>query len=129
MSWVFLTKQEVLKIHADLIDQTGGSHGLRDEGLLESALAASENRLHYENASLPICAATYAYHLTKAHAFIDGNKRVAAAVSEIFLRYNGAKLIFTTKQVVDVFLAIAADQLTRTEVEDLFLAHIVLPNQ
>lgn len=129
MSWVFPTKQEILEIHAEVIDQTGGSHGLRDEGLLESALTAGENRFHYENASLPICAATYAYHLTKAHAFIDGNKRITAAVTEVFVRYNGAKLTFTTKQVAEIFLAIAADKLMRHDVEELFLAHVVLPNQ
>ncbi|MBW3623345.1 MAG: Fic family protein, partial [Armatimonadetes bacterium] len=65
------TKQEVLNIHRRVIDEIGGSHGLRDEALLESALAAAENRSDYEEADLPTCAATYAYHLSQAHAFID----------------------------------------------------------
>lgn len=78
MPFLFPRKQEVLDIHARLIEEFGGSHGLRDEGVLESALAAAENRKHYENANLAACAATYAYHLTQAHAFVDGNKRVAA---------------------------------------------------
>ena len=58
--------------HARLIEQTGGRAGIRDVGLLESALAAAENRHIYEGADLAACAATYAYHLTQAHAFIDG---------------------------------------------------------
>jgi death on curing protein len=69
---LFLRKQEVLEIQHRLIEQFGGTHGIRDEGLLDSALSAPENRLHYENANLATCAATYAYHLTQAHAFLDG---------------------------------------------------------
>ena len=80
----FPDKLDVLAVHARLISETGGSSGIRDEGLLESALAAAENRHHYEAADLVACAATYAYHLTQAHAFIDGNKRVAAAITETF---------------------------------------------
>ena len=72
----FPDKLDVLTVHARLIAETGGSVGLRDAGLLESALAAAENRHGYEAADLATCAATYAYHLTQAHAFIDGNKRV-----------------------------------------------------
>ena len=71
MPFLFLRKQEVIDIHRGLIEAFGGIHGLRDEGALESALAAAENREHYENANLATCAATYAYHLTNAHAFID----------------------------------------------------------
>lgn len=70
----FSDKLDVLTAHARLIAVTGGSVGLRDEGLLESALAAAENRHGYEDADLATCTATYAYHLTQAHAFIDGNK-------------------------------------------------------
>jgi death-on-curing protein len=87
---------------------------------LESALVAAENREYYENASLATCAATYAYHLTQAHAFIDGNKRVAAAISEIFLEINGARLSMTNEQIIKLFLDIAAGVLSRDEVEQLF---------
>lgn len=67
----FPDKLDVLTIHARLIAETGGSVGLRDEGMLESALAAAENRYKYEDADPVACAATYAYHLTQAHAFVD----------------------------------------------------------
>lgn len=125
MAWIFLTVRDVMKIHAGSIDQFGGSHGLRDAGVLESALLAAQNRYLYKNASLAICAATYAFHLTKAHAFIDGNKRVGAVASELFLNINGAKLALSHAESIRLFLAIAADELSRAEVEKLFIAHTV----
>ena len=64
MGWVFLRQEEVLKIHAKVIELFGGGQGIRDEGALSSALIAVENRRHYENADLAACAATYAFHLT-----------------------------------------------------------------
>jgi death on curing protein len=82
-------KLDVLTVHARLIAETGGTSGLRDEALLESALAAAYHRHRYESADVVSCAATYAYHLTQTHAFFDGNKRVAAAVTEAFLETNG----------------------------------------
>jgi death on curing protein len=109
----FPNKFDVLSIHAQLIVATGGSEGLRDEGILESALSAPQNRLYYEQADLVICAATYAYHLTKAHAFIDGNKRVAAAVAETFLETNGAKLNLSNEEIVALFIDIAAGSINR----------------
>ena len=113
----FPDKLDVLAVHASLISETGGSAGLRDEGLLESALAAAENRHYYEAADLVTCAATYAYHLTQAHAFIDGNKRIAAAITEAFLETNGGQLMMTNEEVVQLFLDIASGVLNRDEVE------------
>ncbi len=120
MPFLFPRKQEILDIHAQLIEAFGGTHGLRDEAALESALTAAENREYYENAGLAACAATYAFHLTQAHAFVDGNKRIAAAVSEIFLELNGARLNATDEQIVTMFLDIAAGKLSRDEVEEFF---------
>lgn len=98
--------------------------GLRDEGTLESALAAPENRAHYEAASLPICAATYAYHVTQAHAFLDGNKRIAAAATELFIALNGSHIGATNEQLIELFLKIAAGELTRSDVEQQFSAWV-----
>lgn len=78
----FLRKDELIELHHGLINRFGGIEGLRDEAGLESAIAAPEQRASYEEADLVACAATYAYHLTKAHAFLDGSKRVAAAATE-----------------------------------------------
>lgn len=118
---LFLRKQEVLDLHRRSIEAFGGSHGLRDEGALESALAAAENRAYYEDAGLALCAATYAYHLSQAHAFVDGNKRVAASVSEIFVELNGGHLEATNDQIVDLFLSLAAGERTRADVERAFV--------
>lgn len=110
--------------HALLIEETGGSAGIRDAGLLESALAAVQNRHIYEDADLGACAATYAYHLTQAHAFVDGNKRIAAAVAEAFLESNGMQLMMTDNEIVRLFLDIAAGLLSREEVERLLRTKI-----
>ena len=110
-------KLDVLTVHARLIAETGGTSGVRDEALLESALAAAYNRRHYESADVVSCAATYAYHLTQTHAFFDGNKRVAAAITEAFLETNGFELTMSNEEVVSFFLAIASSQLSRDEVE------------
>jgi death-on-curing protein len=108
------------------IAETGGTSGLRDEALLESALAAAENRHHYEAADVVSCAATYAYHLTQSHAFFDGNKRVGAAITEVFLETNGYELTMTNDDIVVLFLAIAASELSREQVEQQ-LRHKVRP--
>ena len=117
MSFFFPRKQEALEIHARLIEEFGGSYGLRDDGALESALAAAENREYYEGADLATCAATYAYHLSQAHAFVDGNK----PMSEIFLEINEARLNATNEQIISLFLDIAAVSLSRDQVEQFFL--------
>ena len=120
----FPDKLDVLAVHTRLIAETGGSTGTRDEGLLESALAAAENRFNYENADLVKCAATYAYHLTQAHAFVDGNKRLAAAITETFIESNGSELMMNDDEVVRLFVDIAAGMMTRDDVEELLRRNI-----
>ena len=126
---LFLRLHEVLAIHARGIEEFGGTHGVRDAGALEAALMAAENRAYYEQATLTTCAATYAYHLTQAHAFLDGNKRVAAAVSEIFLELNGAELQATNDELVDFFLAIASGEVDRQKVEQWFLQRVAVKRE
>lgn len=118
---LFLRKAEVMRLHAESLARFGGTPGVRDEGGLESALAAPENRHYYESASLAVCAATYAYHLSQAHPFIDGNKRIAAAAAEVFLGINGARLRATNREIVELFLGIAAGAVTRDETEAWFV--------
>jgi death on curing protein len=117
---IFLRKEEVLRYHTLLIERYGGLHGIRDLGALESALAAAENRNFYENAEAATCAATYAYHLSQAHAFLDGNKRIAAAMAELFLAANDLKITSTDDEMEELILGIAAGQITRDEVEIFF---------
>jgi death on curing protein len=109
---LFPRKDEVLKIHRQMIERFGGMPGLRDEGLLESALTAPANRCHYEDASLAVCAATYAFHLTDNHPCADGNKRVGAAVAEIFVQLHGGQLVATNDEIVELFFDIASGLLS-----------------
>lgn len=65
------------------------------------------------------CAATYAFHLTQTHAFFDGNKRVAAAITEAFLETNGFELTMANEEIIDLFLTTASDDLSREQIEEL----------
>src|SRR5262245_20930779 len=103
----FLRKADVLAIHRRAIDEHGGDAGLLSDAALESAIIAAENRHWYENAELAVCAATYAFHLCQAHAFMDGNKRVAMAATEVFLIINGARMNATDDALYAVYMGIA----------------------
>lgn len=116
----FIDKSSVLIIQRQLIERYGGIHGLRDEGALESALKAAENRFYYEDSPIEILAATYAFHLSQAHAFLDGNKRIAAAVAGVFLEVNGKWLDAAQDEIIEIFLDIAAGRLRREDVEKKF---------
>jgi len=74
------------------------------------------------------CAATYAYHLSQAHAFIDGNKRIAAAITELFLNINPASLQASDDEVESLILGIAAGQITRDEAERILSQWVVIAN-
>lgn len=114
---IFLETKHLYRIHQRTILEHGGTPGIRDDGALESAAMAVQNRYHYENASDIECAATYAYHLSQAHAFLDGNKRIAALATEIFLALNGIALRTTNDELADLFLGIAASEVSREQIE------------
>lgn len=114
---IFLHKGEVIAWHARAIAEHGGSPEMRDEAALESALIAAENRFHYEGADAVACAAAYAYHLTAAHAFLDGNKRVAAVSTAVFLEINDVKLEASESGLLKLFMSIADGGLSRDLVE------------
>ena len=78
---------------------------------------AARNRFDYEDADVVKCAATYGYHLSQAHAFIDGNKRVAAAAALVFLDTNGFEITASVDELIDVFLQLAASEMTRDQLE------------
>ena len=115
---ILLRKAEVLEMHRRSLEDFGGAPGIRDEGAFESALVAVENRLAYEQADVLACAATYAYHLTMAHAFVDGNKRVAAASMRVFLLVNEAEIAAREDDLYDLFIAIASGDKRRDAVEE-----------
>src|SRR6516164_11040749 len=87
--WV--TYDQAVAIHSRQLRRFGGAPGLRDEGMLRSALERSINKWHYERAELAELAAAYAFGLAKNHAFVDGNKRVAFLAMMVFLRTNGVR--------------------------------------
>ena len=121
----FLRPDDLLELHAMLLQLYGGGAGLRDEGALISACLAAEHRAHYEGADAIACAATYAFHLTNAHAFIDGNKRVAAGACEVFLEINGYDVVASDDALYDRFMAMSAARMSR-EVFEAWLRGVVV---
>jgi death-on-curing protein len=114
---LFLTLDEVLAIHADQITRYGGSLGIRDQGLLESALAMPE--ASYANEELhPTLfekAAAYLFHLVKNHPFVDGNKRVALATALAFLAMNEVLIKATDDELVEVALGAAEGKVSKAD--------------
>lgn len=121
---IFLSKRHVLEVHRRALEEFGGAQGVLNDDALESALISALNRLHYEQADLATCAATYAFHLTQAHAFVDGNKRVAAALSLVFVAVNGGTVRATENGLFELFMQIASGALTREHVERWFKDHL-----
>ena len=121
----FVDKTSVLIIQKELIERYGGIHGVRDEGTMESAINAAENRFNYETEELSALAATYAFHLSQAHAFLDGNKRIAAAVTAVFLEINGAWLDASQDEIIELFLEIASSRMSREQVEEKFAGWLI----
>jgi death-on-curing protein len=113
----FLTLDEVLAIHADEISSFGGSYGVRDSGLLESALAQPQATFAGEllHPTIDKQAAAYLYHLAMNHPFIDGNKRTAFAVMDTFLRVNGYSLNLTNEQAYDLVMQVAQSQMSKSD--------------
>ena len=113
---VWLERELVLAIHDRQLAEHGGSSGLRDEGLLESALARPRNLFAYGEPSLGQLAAEYAFGIARNHPFVDGNKRTALVAAEFFLDLNEVNLLATDEDAVVTFLALAAGEL---KVEEL----------
>lgn len=108
----WLAKADVIELHDYVLFRTGGSPGLRDDGLLESALSRPFNRWSYEGVDdIRDLAATYAVALAKNHPFVDGNKRAAFLGMGLFLELNRWRLIATDEDATAVFYAVAASQI------------------
>ncbi len=104
----WLSRAVVDAIHASLIQQHGGSHGIRDVALLMSALDRPKNRYHYEpTADLAALAASYGIGIAKNHAFIDGNKRTAFQVMYVFLGLNGYRIVAAEAAAVELMVDVA----------------------
>jgi death-on-curing protein len=108
----WLTYEQVLAMHGRQLRRYGGAPGLRDEGVLRSALERPVNKWQYEQADLAIFAAAYAFGLAKNHAFVDGNKRVAFIAMVVFLRKNGVRFAPDQAQSTKIILALAAGEVS-----------------
>ena len=108
---VWLVESVVLAIHEEQLAEHGGGVGIRDRGLLESALAKPQQLAHYGEPDIAALAAAYGFGLAKNHPFIDGNKRVAFAVTETFLLLNGYELMSSDAGCVEIMLQLAASDI------------------
>ena len=118
----WIDKEETLAIHLQQLADHGGSEGIRDESLLESALARPQNLLAYseEALSIPRLAASYAFGIARNHPFVDGNKRTALVVSFTFLLLNGLQVTAPLEDRYFVFYELAAGKFSEDELAQWF---------
>jgi death-on-curing protein len=116
----FLTLDEVLKIHARSLAEHGGSEGIREPGLVASALASAENTLRYGRGDLFDIAATYAFHLAESQAFIDGNKRTAVVAAMVFLARNGVYAQPPKWGLYSAMIDVAEKKKTKADLAEIF---------
>ena len=119
----WLELPHILDIHSEQLALFGGPDGVRDMGLLESALARPENKAAYGVSSIAELAAAYAFDISRNHPFIDGNKRTAFAAMIVFLELNGYELTAAPAQATATMLALAAG-----EIDEVILAHWIGDN-
>ncbi|MBA3393926.1 MAG: type II toxin-antitoxin system death-on-curing family toxin [Deltaproteobacteria bacterium] len=122
----FLTLDEVLGLHQRQIERYGGGSGIRDLGLLQSAIsmpAASFDGV-WLHGSLEEMAAGYLFHLAQNHPFVDGNKRTAAIAMIVFLRLNGLVPTLTEDELVDLTVGVASGTRSKAEAAMMIAAHV-----
>ena len=122
--WVWIATEVALAAHAEQLAEHGGGDGIRDAGMLDSAMSRPQNLAQYGDPDAAALAAAYAFGIARNHPFTDGNKRTAAVVSETFLMLNGYALGATDAEVVVAFVALAAGELGEDELADWFRQHL-----
>jgi death-on-curing protein len=126
----FLTFEEAVEIHRQLIDRFGGSHGLRDAGLLQSALAMPESMFggQYLHGSLAEMGAAYLFHIARNHPFVDGKQaRRGDRRARVFLLMNGATFDPSEAEYGDLTIGVAAGTLEKDDAIDFFKKHVIEP--
>lgn len=123
--WQWLDKPIILAVHDRQIAEHDGGQGVRDEGLLESALNRPINLVSYGDPDPSSLAATYAFGIARNHPFIDGNKRTAWVAARLFLMVNAIELEFDKAHATVMMQQLAAGDLTEDEVAQWFRDHIV----
>lgn len=118
----WITREAAIAFHERQLSEHGGGIGVRDMGLLESALAKPQNLFAYSEgqADVAAMAASYAYGIATNHPFIDGNKRTALAVSFVFVELNGYGMTATEPDAYTTFLALAAGDISENELAEWF---------
>jgi death on curing protein len=129
MEIAFLTLDDVLALHDELIQRYGGTPGLRDSGLLEAALAMPQAGFggQYFHEFPHEMGAAYLFHIVRNHAFIDGNKRVALAGAVLFFKINRVFYSITEEEAVELTLAAASGQMDKGAVAAFFKRHLKIP--
>ena len=122
--WVWIATEVALAAHAEQLAEHGGGDGIRDAGMLDSAMSRPQNLAQYGDPDAAALAAAYAFGIARNHPFTDGNKRTAAVVSETFLMLNGYALGATDAELVVAFVALAARELGEDELADWFRQHL-----
>ena len=123
---VWLSRPLIEAIHVDQIREHGGRPGLRDPGMLDSALARPRNVREYsDDADLPALAAEYGFGIARNHPFFDGNKRVAFAATNVFLILNRFEIEAPESEVVDIVVRLADGRLTRPKFTEWIRSHLV----
>lgn len=125
--WIWVLPEVALAAHREQLAEHGGGEGVRDMRLFESAMARPQNLAVYEKPDASALAASYAFGIARNHPFVDGNKRTAAVVSETFLMLNGIRPDASDAELVIIFLALAAGELTEDALADWFRESIVTP--
>jgi death-on-curing protein len=115
MSFRWIDSRALVLLHDESLAIHGGASGIRDRGLLESALNRPVNLAAYGNPDVFECAAAYAFGLAKNHPFVDGNKRVAFLAAGVFLRLNGWHLQATQIDAIQTVLALASGEVSETD--------------
>jgi len=130
MEIAFLTLEDVLALHDELIQRYGGTPGLRDAGLLEAALAMPQAGFgnQYFHESPHEMGEAYLFHLVRNHAFIDGNKRVGLACAILFFKINRVPYSITEEEAIELTLAAASGQMDKSAVTAFFQKHLKIPH-
>lgn len=115
---VWIPRQTVLTIHDEQLAEHGGGAGVRDVGLLDSALGRPENLLADGAPDIAALAASYAFGIARNHLFIDGNKRTSFVVCELFLNLNGFDFLMPDEEGVVTWLAMAAGDMAEEELAE-----------
>lgn len=125
MTWRWVAANVVYAIHDRQLAEHGGRDGIRDRGVIESALARPQNLLSYGDPDGAALAAAYAFGLARNHGFIDGNKRTAWIVARLFLADNGFTLKFEPHDAIRQMEGLAAGAVTENAMAQWFRDHVV----